>query len=147
MVTLSVTSHLGGFDLEYSNLDTKERLQILQEACPLIEKKLADMKYLSEFTWDGKQAFYNDEPGGGSNKIYAYQGEHLKDGFSVILDAGASNFIITNDKMVYSSKGKFNLFELLWNKFAAYRVPMRIAHSSQEQIIVRITHWRGLTNK
>lgn len=132
-ISISVASRLGGFDLEYSQLDEQERAKILQDACKIIEGKLADMKYLTEFMWGGKQAFYNDEPGGGSGKLYAYQGDHLKDGFSVALDAGSKNFLIENSKEVYSSKYKFNLFELLWDGFGPYRVPTRISHSNEEQ--------------
>ena len=132
-IKLSVTSHLGNFDLEYSQLEEADRKKILEESCSIIEDKLADMKFLGEFTWNGKQAFYNDEPGGGSEKLYAYQGDHLKDGFSVSLDAGAYNFIIENSKEVYSTKYKFNLFELLWDGFGPYRVPTRISHSNEEQ--------------
>jgi hypothetical protein len=121
MVTFSVASHLGGFDLEYSQLEETERLKILEDSCDIIEKKLADMKYLSEFTWAGKQAFYNDE----SNESWSFKAAapdyHLADNFTVWLTEGATNFEITNSKEVYSSKGKYNLFELLWYGFGPWR--------------------------
>jgi hypothetical protein len=39
------------------------------------------------------------------------------------LNAGASNFEIANPKEVYSSQGRYNLFELLWDGFGPWRSP------------------------
>ena len=82
------------------------------------------MKYLGEYEWEGIQAFYNDK----SDESWSFSrpapGDHLSDQFMVWLDAGARNFEIANSKTVYSSKGKYNLFELLWYGFGPWRASM-----------------------
>lgn len=132
VVTLSVASHLGTFDMEYFNLEEKDRLKILEDACGIAEKKLADMKYLSEFSWGGKQAFYNDE----SEESWSFKAPasdyHLSDNFMVWLDAGARNFEISNSKEVYSSQNRYNLFELLWDGFGPWRANMTYYKLSKE---------------
>lgn len=119
-VTLSVASHLGGFDLIYSELDEKDRESMLEDSCLIIEEKLSDMKYLSEYEHLGKQAFYNDESQGSKEHIYHGSSDHLCDHFVVVLDAGYKNFVLYNDKSVSSSKGTYNLFELLWYGFGPW---------------------------
>jgi hypothetical protein len=132
-VYLSVTSHLGGYDLVYSELVESDREQMLSIACDIMQDKLSDMKYLSEFTNMGKQAFYDDETGG--DKSYATTGwsDHLCDHFVVVLDSGAKNFIVYNDKTVSSSRGQYNLFELLWYGFGPWSANRTPKFPSKEQ--------------
>ena len=107
----------------FALMEEGDREKVLELACTKIENKLSDMKYMAEFTWNGKQAFYNDELFDGTKNTFNTTGEHLKDEFYVSLDATSSNFLISNPKMVYSSKGAYNLFDLLWGGFGAYHSP------------------------
>jgi hypothetical protein len=60
---------------------------ILLDAAPIIEERLGDPQYLKLWTWNGKQAFYDDERGGvketrGGFTSRGY-GDHLKNQFHV----------------------------------------------------------------
>jgi hypothetical protein len=110
--------------------------RVYEEACPLIEKRLASYEHLRKYDWVGKQAFYDDERGGikeirGGIRSKGY-GDHLKDQFIVTTDT-EGGFDITNTKTVSSSKGTYNLFELLWHGWGRYNVkqPMGGMTSSQ----------------
>lgn len=143
VVTLPVVNFLGGKSRNFFLLAEGTRTTILQDACSKIENKLADMRYLREFSWMGQQAFYNDMPGGhkekGPDPAYRYKGgvfaDHMKDQFYISLDATAENFLISNAKEVHSSKKSFNLFELIWYKFGPYSVPKKLHATSIEQVL------------
>ena len=91
---------------------------MLNSACPIIEHRLSDMAYLGQFTWWGKQAFFDDE-----TNPQLDIGDHLKDDFTVTYDGTA--FLISNSKTVTGASGKpINLFEdLLYPGFGEYHVP------------------------
>ena len=100
---------------------------ILLDAAPIIEARLGDPRYLKQWTWNGKQAFYDDEPGGVKETRGGFMsrgyGNHLKNQFHVRSSVSKGiwqGIELTNDKEVRSSKGKFNLFELLWHGFGPY---------------------------
>lgn len=122
-VTFFAESYLGDKYDEFVMLESSQKEQILQEACSFIEETLADMGFLGRYDWEGKQAFYNDEPGGEA-ETYSQRmsANHLKDSFVVKFDG--RNYLISNPKMVSSSQGSYNLFEdLLWPSFGPYYVP------------------------
>jgi hypothetical protein len=129
MVSFLCNDYLGSLLGEFQLMDESERTRIFEEACPFIERKLADMRYLKEFSWQGKQAFYNDDTGNADSTASL---DHLKDSFKV--STNGINFFIWNDREVHSSKGSYNLFELLWKGFGAYRVPRTSTKLSNEQI-------------
>lgn len=125
-VVFLAESYLGDKYDEFIMLEDSQKEEIFREACSLIEETLADMQFLNRYEWEGKQAFYNDEPGG-EKETYAQRlsANHLKDSFSVRYDG--RNFLISNPKMVESSQGSYNLFEdLLWPSFGPYFVPQNI---------------------
>jgi hypothetical protein len=104
--------------------DNRLNEMLIEEACPIIEARLADPNYVRSWTWEGKQAFYDDERygvkeirGGIFSKGY---GDHLKNQFHATPGEGYMGIEITNDKEVTSSRGTFNLFELLWHGFGPY---------------------------
>lgn len=107
--------------------DVRLTERVLLEACPIIEKRLSDPRYLRLWTWNGKQAFFDDEPGGVKDiRGLASKGDHLKDQFHAMPNIGSGGyggFVLYNDKDVYSRRGKFNLFDLLWYGFSSYTVP------------------------
>jgi hypothetical protein len=107
--------------------DVRLTERILLEACPIIEERLANSKYLKQFTWNGKQAFYDDEPFGKREiRTKGAESQHMVMQFHVTPNVGAKGyggFVIHNDKEVYSSHGKFNLFDLLWYGFGPYIGP------------------------
>jgi hypothetical protein len=118
MATFPITSYLYEGVQDFLALEDREKDEVMTEACPLIERKLGDMGYLSQFTRNGVQLFYDDRgawsaPGkwahGGEEIGSAYGASHLCDGFSV--DYDGYNFIITNSKTVSSNKGSWNLFD------------------------------------
>ena len=109
--------------------DVRLTQQVLSEACPLIEKRLGDPVYLRNFSHMGKQAFYNDEPGGdkeirGIFSTGQVTGDHLANQFHVIphvAAGGFGSFEIKNSKYIYSKRyGKINLFDWLWKGFGPY---------------------------
>ena len=104
---------------EFTDYRQQEKDDIMDKACGPIESRLADMEYLSTYTWFGSIAFYNDDPGGQRSD----SGYHLKDYFTVRYDG--TSFQISNSKSVIGASGKpINLFEqLLYPRFGAYRVP------------------------
>jgi len=105
---------------------TRLSAKVLEEACPIIERRLSDPDYLNDFTWDGKQAFYNDEPGG-TKEIKGMGGYHLVDNFSAVPETGAGGWgriHISNPKEVTSRRGKRNLFDdLMYPSWGAYSIP------------------------
>jgi hypothetical protein len=105
---------------------TRLSAKVLEEACPIIERRLSDPDYLNDFTWDGKQAFYNDEPGG-KKEIKGMGGYHLVDNFSAVPETGAGGWgriHISNPKEVTSRRGKWNLFDdLMYPGWGAYSIP------------------------
>jgi len=105
---------------------TRLSAKVMEEACPIIERRLSDPDYLNDFTWDGKQAFYNDEPGG-TKEIEGMGGYHLVDNFSVVPETGAGGWgriHISNPKEVTSRRGKWNLFDdLMYPSWGAYSIP------------------------
>ena len=105
---------------------TRLSAKVMEEACPIIERRLSDPDYLNDFTWDGKQAFYNDEPGG-TKEIKGMGGYHLVDNFSVVPETGAGGWgriHISNPKEVTSRRGKWNLFDdLMYPSWGAYSIP------------------------
>jgi hypothetical protein len=121
--------------------DVRLTRRVLSEACPLIEKRLGDPKYLRNFTHKGKQAFYNDEPEGtrelrGLFATGQRAGDHMVNQFHVlshVAAGGFGSFEIKNDKHIFSKRyGKINLFDWLWGGFGPYTgtteprsVPMR----------------------
>ena len=65
--------------------DVRLTRRVLSEACPLIEKRLGDPKYLRGFTHKGKQAFYNDESGYMRAHSYQEARNHFKSmGYKVL---------------------------------------------------------------
>jgi hypothetical protein len=120
---------------------------IYEEACPLIEKRLADYDHLSKYNWNGMQAFYDDERGGrqmtkggltrgGFSGLSAY-GDHLKDQF-IVVGSEAGGFEITNTKTVSSSRGNYNLFDLLWHGWGAYSAGQRMSGIATANELKRI---------
>jgi len=125
-----LNQHLSKKNKVLSDVRLTER--VLLEACPYIEERLCDPKYLKQFTWLGKQAFYNDEPGGVKETRGAFYstgnvGNHLIKQFRVTVNvgtAGYGGFVIHNDKTVYGREGhSYNLFDLLYNGFSSYMQP------------------------
>jgi hypothetical protein len=105
---------------EFFGLHPKDKADIMTAACPLIERKLADMRYLKGFNRNGVQLFYNDRSGS-QEEDSPYGEDHLKDSFNVNFDG--TSFLISNPKTV---KGGFNLFEDLLmapSGSQEYRVP------------------------
>ena len=100
---------------------------VLLEACPIIEQTLGDPKYLRQWSWNGKQAFFDDEPGGVKDiRGLRSTGDHLAFQFHAMPNMGAGGyggFVLYNDKEVNSRHGKFNLFDLLWHGFGSYIGP------------------------
>lgn len=107
---------------------TRLSAKVIEEACPFIEQRLADPDYLNDFTWNGKPAFYNDEPGG-TKEIKGMGGYHLVDNFSAVPETGAGGWgriLLSNPKEVTSRRGKWNLFDdLMWPGWGAYSIPDR----------------------
>jgi hypothetical protein len=105
---------------------TRLSAKVIEEACPFIEQRLADPDYLNDFTWDGKPAFYNDEPGG-TKEIKGMGGYHLVDNFSAVPETGAGGWgriHLSNPKEVTSRRGKWNLFDdLMYPGWGAYSIP------------------------
>lgn len=110
--------------LEQFIMDDKDiEEKIIQNACHLIEERLASMQNLRAYTYKGKQAFYDDRE---------FNTYHLKDAFFVEYDG--QNFDITNNKVVFGANGSsYNLFEMLWEGFGPYRVPTPTHHIAQKQ--------------
>jgi hypothetical protein len=107
---------------DFIGLGETDRDNIMEVACPIIERKLGDMGYLKQFERNGVQLFYNDHSGQQEGSPYGV--DHLCDGFFVEFDG--YNFLISNSKWVHSSQGDFNLFEdlLMAPKGSVeYRVP------------------------
>jgi len=100
--------------------------QVLEGACPLIEERLSDPRYLDQFQWNNKQAFYNDEPGG-IKETTKTRGDHMVDHFFAVPEVAAGGWgaiHLGNTKEVHSSRGTWNLFdELLFPGFGAYAIP------------------------
>jgi hypothetical protein len=133
--------------------DVRLTERVLAEACPIIEKRLGDPTYLRQWTHRGKQAFYNDEPGGIGETMGIFSsglraGDHMVNQFHVapVLSAGGyGGFEITNDKNIYSKKyGKMNLFDLLWKGFGAYTAP---SYKKFERLDYRYVMWLSQQSK
>jgi hypothetical protein len=101
--------------------------KVLLEAAPIIEHRLGDSRYLRQWTWNGKQAFFDDEPGGVKDiRSFSNKSNHLAFQFHVtpnVQASGYGGFVLHNDKEVSSRHGKFNLFDLLWYGFGPYIGP------------------------
>ena len=130
--------------------DVRLTRRVLSEACPLIEKRLGDPKYLRNFTHKGRQSFYNDEPGGAKELRGLFAtgqrtGDHMVNQFHVIPHVragGFGSFDITNDKNIFSKRyGKINLFDWLWGGFGPYTGP-----TEARTVAIRRTLGRGMTN-
>ena len=115
-----ITSYLYEGLEEFVGLADRDKDTIMTAACPLIERRLSDMRYLKGFTRNGVQLFYNDYSGAEEGSPYG--GDHLKDSFNVEFDG--TSFLISNPKTVYGRNGVYNLFEdLLMGTSKEYRVP------------------------
>lgn len=136
-VTFSPLKFMSAINQRYSHHRELEGQHVLskifEEAAPLIEKRLASPEHLKQYTWLGKQAFYDDERAGmkeiRGGMLSPGYGDHLKDQFIVIPHESGEGFEITNTKTVRSSLGKYNLFELLWHGWGAYRIPPPVVSS------------------
>ena len=114
-----ITSYLYEGLEEFVGLADRDKDTIMTAACPLIERRLSDMRYLKGFTRNGVQLFYNDS---GAEEGSPYGASHLKDAFNVEFDG--TSFLISNPKTVYGRNGAYNLFEdLLMGTSKEYRVP------------------------
>jgi hypothetical protein len=130
--------------------DVRLTRQVLSEACPIIERRLGDPNYLRQFTHMGKQAFYNDEPGGQKELIGLFstgqrKGDHMVNQFKVIphvAAGGYGSFEITNSKVVYSRRyGKINLFEWLWKGFGPWVAKTTTVHMRLSQSAIWQRSW------
>jgi len=114
-----ITSYLYEGLEEFVGLADRDKDTIMTAACPIIQRRLSDMRYLKGFTRNGVQLFYNDA---GAEEGSPYGGDHLKDSFNVEFDG--TSFLISNPKTVYGRNGAYNLFEdLLMGPSKEYRVP------------------------
>jgi hypothetical protein len=115
-----ITSYLYEGLEEFVGLADRDKDSIMSAACPLIEQRLSDMRYLKGFSRNGVQLFYNDYSGAEEGSPYG--ASHLKDSFQVEFDG--TSFLISNPKTVYGNHGVYNLFEdLLMGVSKEYRVP------------------------
>jgi len=123
MASFAIESFLGDSNVEFEALDGSDRTSVLESTCGILEKKLADMDYLAQFTWNGMQAFYDDDPND-FNRFSRKGFSHLKDEFTASIDPSETVIYLWNTKTVNGKRGSINLFDqLLWPKFGSYRVP------------------------
>ena len=130
--------------------DVRLTRQVLSVACPIIEKRLGDPGYLRNFSHVGKQAFYNDEPGGKKEArgLFAsgqITGDHMVNQFHVIphvAAGGYGSFEIKNDKIIYSKRyGKINLFEWFWKGWGPWVAKTSTTHTRISETERRQMNW------
>jgi len=155
MATFPITSYLYEGIENFIGEGEHDKDSVMTEACPFIERKLGDMGYLSHFTRNGVQLFYDDRgawsaPGkwahGGEEIGSPYGASHLCDGFRVEYDG--NNFVITNPKTVSSSRGSWNLFdELLMGVPKEYRVDVMYRSKMRAQMGEELYAYSNRTKK